>query len=173
MELGATAQRHGADGASVAAGIVGVTIDQAVATNPSGHRIAQLAKRYVRGWILVLPEVADRDVTSGGKELAQTLIVVRMRMRENDGRDRIAVQSERIEIRTQCFRGRTAIDEHRRAAILDDDGVALSHVEHAHDELGTWRLDRRFPCVAGWGASHTTRECDYVRGSMHGEKPEG
>src|SRR4051812_34520377 len=62
-----------------------------------------------------------------------------MRVRENDRVDRPAVEPKRVEVFAECGGVWSPVDEHRGAAVLDEDGVALTDVENAHGQRSRFR----------------------------------
>ena len=153
VQLRTALERHRAERRAIRARIVRVAVDEGPRSHPRCDRIAQRLERHVRGRILILPEVAHRDVPLRREELAQPLVVIRMRMRENHGVDGRAVQAEHVELVAKRMRIWPAVHEHGRSAILNENRVALADVEHPNEEL---------PGRAG--GSHRVRCCGRTAG---------
>ena len=135
MQRRAAFERHRAERCSVRARIVCGAIDQRSGSHARRERIAQLLKRHIGGCVLILPEVPDRNVPPCRKELAEPLVMVGVRMRQNYGINRRAIQSERIELVAKHGRLRSTVHQHGRTAVLDENRVTLSDVEHSNNEL--------------------------------------
>src|SRR5258708_32621990 len=106
-------------------------IDQGSAGKLRRNGIPQPGQRYVRRRILIFPEVANRDVATRRKELAQPLIVIGVLVREDDGVNRRSVQSELVEVSAVGGWLRAAADEDCGTARLDEDHISLNDVEHS------------------------------------------
>ena len=102
-------------------------------------RLAQRRRR-----VAVPPEGANDATAASAEQFAQPLEVIDVRVRQDDRVERVG-HVQRVEPACERASLRTAVDEHGRAAVLDQDRVALADVEHAHDELAIrrgWRDGR-------------------------------